>query len=183
VILFVDTETLGLDPDLHAIWEVAAILYNPETDKVEDTQVWQLGLTSEQMAQADPVALDICQFEKRRADSIMHTDPFEFAVEFAALASGYHLAGAVVSFDEERLRRLLAQHGVDHTWHYHLIDVEALAIGYLNAREDPPDAATRLPWKSDSLSWALGVEPDEAGRHTAMGDAKWALAIYRAVMG
>ena len=41
-----------------------------------------------------------------------------------------------------------------------------------------------LPWRSDDLSAALGVEavsPEE--RHTAMGDALWAKRIYDRVVG
>jgi hypothetical protein len=87
-------------------------------------------------------------------------------------------------------------------WHYHVIDVEALAAGYLAAirqdaaelgYHDRPDTPqyehegnleiARLPWKSDSLSRAVGVEPDDFDRHTALGDARWAKAIYEAVMG
>ena len=38
-----------------------------------------------------------------------------------------------------------------------------------------------LPWKSDDLSAALGVTVSDEDRHTALGDAKWARAIYDAV--
>jgi hypothetical protein len=70
------------------------------------------------------------------------------------------------------------------SWHYHLIDVEALAVGYLAGRGSAdlfhPSA---LPWKSDDLSAALGITVRDEDRHTALGDAKWARAIYDAVMG
>ena len=61
-----------------------------------------------------------------------------------------------------------------HRWHYHLVDVEALAAGKLGIAP---------PWKSDELSAALGVTITEDDRHTALGDAKWAMRIYDAVMG
>ena len=39
------------------------------------------------------------------------------------------------------------------------------------------------PWDSDALSRAVGVNPDDFDRHTALGDARWAKAMYEAVMG
>lgn len=38
------------------------------------------------------------------------------------------------------------------------------------------------PWDSNDLSRAVGVDPDLFKRHTAMGDALWAAAIYERVM-
>ena len=40
-----------------------------------------------------------------------------------------------------------------------------------------------LPWKSDDLSAALGIKVSDEDRHTALGDARWARAIYDAVTG
>ena len=39
-----------------------------------------------------------------------------------------------------------------------------------------------LPWNSDDLSRAVGVDPDRFRRHEAMADAGWARAIYDRVM-
>ena len=68
------------------------------------------------------------------------------------------------------------------------------AIGYLSAsaafgqspsgikRQEIRDLITP-PWKSDDLSAALGITVSEDERHTALGDARWAMRIYDAVMG
>jgi hypothetical protein len=99
------------------------------------------------------------------------------------LTRGRHLVGAVVSFDEERLRKLLRANGACPEWHYHLIDVEALAVGWI-AGADQEAARLALPWKSDDLSRAIGVEPpSDEERHTALGDARWAKAIYEKIVG
>lgn len=172
MICFVDTETTGLDPDRHEIWEVAAIRYNPGTDEVLDAaRLWQLPVD---LGRADSVALKIGRFHERRLLSGFLTDLVRFARSFAEYTRGAHLAGAVVSFDEERLRRLLRRNGACPEWHYHLVDVEALVAGALKVAP---------PWKSDDLSSAIGVDPTKFDRHTAMGDCEWALAQYRAVMG
>jgi hypothetical protein len=70
--------------------------------------------------------------------------------------------------------RLLHRNGVLHRWHYHLVDVEALAAGSLGIEP---------PWKSDDLAAALDITVAGEDRHTALGDARWARAIYDAVMG
>lgn len=200
MIAFVDTETLGLDPDRHPVWEVAVILYD-ETDDgptpVRDAFTIQVHVTSEQLAEADPVAQELTGFDARYGvDSVplIPGDAMRLVVDAIGDA---HLAGAVVSFDEERLRRLALAHGIAPRWHYHLIDVEALMVGYLHgdrratdrhvhpgAQTGPRPPVPALPWKSRDLSLAVGVDPDDHQPvHTALADAGWALACYQAVTG
>lgn len=203
-VCWVDCETVGLDPDRHGIWEVALITPNG------DEHVWQFPVVE---INADPFALDIGRWWDRRWDTANEVNPIDALYDahtpksrrqhfpdegraikpdaawcryFQRLTAGLHLAGAVVSFDEERLRRLLRSHGVVPRWHYHIIDVEALAVGGLAYQRqalgtdglfDPSP-----PWNSTDLSRAVGVDPDQFDRHTALGDARWARAVYLAVM-
>jgi hypothetical protein len=191
-VCFVDTETTGLHPDKHQIWEVALITPNG------DEHVWQFPVEDEMAA--DPFALDIGRYWERRWSTDNDVSPINaiwdahnsksrrknFPDEgravapgsawcqwFRDLTAGLHICGAVPSFDEERLRRLLNAHGVLHRWHYHLIDVEALVAGTLGL---PP------PWNSRELGEAVGVVQSDEAKHTALGDARWAKAIYEAVM-
>lgn len=98
----------------------------------------------------------------------------------ARMTHGAHLIGAVPNFDTEIFDRLLREHGLCPGWHYHLVDVENLAVGYLAGQGNP----IQPPWKSDDLSAALGLEPiDEDERHTALGDARFAMRIYDRIMG
>lgn len=212
-IVFVDIETTGLDPYHHEIWEVGLI----DGDGVEHR--WFLPVD---LSRADTVALNIGRFHERHPDghravksphwespvsspaNALVFPPARFAEDFARLTWGKHLVGAVVSFDEERLRRLLRRNHQAPGWHYHIVDVEALAIGYIaGCRQAVNDAGsageafwagTRAwaanegplvapPWKSDQLTAALGITVPEEDKHTALGDARWAKAIYEAVMG
>ena len=103
----------------------------------------------------------------------------------AGMTHGAHLVGAAPNFDAEVLAALLRDNYLTPTWHYHLVDVEALAVGWLCAwdRADG-EPGIRPPWRSDDLSTARGVPPpDDATRHTALGDAAWALAIYDHITG
>jgi len=173
---FVDTETTGLDPDRHEIWEVGLIVDEKEYE-------WQLPVD---LGRADAKALSIGGFHQRRYAPAALTDLRYFATRFAELTRKRHLVGAVVSFDEERLRKLLRANGACPEWHYHLIDIEALAVGYLHGRGgmvagEPGEWLPGLPWDSDELSAALGVSVPVELRHTALGDARWAKAIYEKV--
>lgn len=193
---FVDTETLGLDPVLNPIWEIAVI--------IDDTEhVWQRRLPRQLhdinvRADSDgPPRIVIPDRDRDvyvsewvlentgirdRYDHRTALQPWQSAQRFAELVSGRHLVGAVPSFDEERLR---GEHrawceawGTRMPWHYHLIDVEALAIGNVSDRFE-----FDLPWDSADLSLTVGVDPDDfTPKHSALTDARWAKAMFEAVM-
>jgi DNA polymerase III epsilon subunit-like protein len=177
-IVFVDCETTGLDADRHEVWEVGVVVDG-------NVQSWLLPV---RMELADPISLGIGRFHERhpqgnacKIDIHELTMLGDFAEDFAAITHGHHLVGALVSFDEERLRKLLLGQGYSPSWHYHIIDVEALMVGFLAAGRAGDDLS--LPWKSEDLSRAVGVNPDQFAKHTGVGDALWAKACYEAVMG
>lgn len=183
-VAFVDTETTGLDADRHEIWEVGLIVDEQE-------YLWHLPVD---LGRADPIALKIGGFHGRYGPGkgehlrgARVTPLPQFATEFAGMTRGRHLVGAIVSFDEERLRKLLRANGACPEWHYHIMDVEALAVGWLAAnsswRTEEGALPVVLPWNSDDLSRSVGVAPEMFDKHTAMGDARWAKAIFERVMG
>jgi hypothetical protein len=184
--VFLDLETTGLDPDRNEIWEIGLI-----TPKSEQFYFLRVDLL-----RADPIALDIGRFHERHpqgnsyphtkvpmSDTLFAPNDKDFLRSIARQTHGCHLAGAVISFDEERLRRLMLAAGVRPSWHYHLIDVEALAAGYLaHGYDHDGDAPHKPPWNSNELSQCIGVDPQLFERHTALGDCRWAKAIYEKVM-
>lgn len=193
---FVDTETTGLLLH-HDIWEIATILRSP--DARDGEYRWLLPVD---VSAADPIGLEISGFHKRHPQGDEYegdekTTPIAPAMAAVAnVLANRHLIGAVVSFDEKRLERLALSVHVTPQWHYHLGDVENLAAGFL-AREalrmmastDPTEheigedlrRVAEPPWDSEELSRAVGIDPDLFDRHTAMGDARWARAIWDAV--
>ena len=198
---FLDTETTSLRPDRRA-WDIAIIAREPGRPDVE--HYWLIDERELDLGNADPMALKIGRFSERhpnyrldRESTGTDTESEYDALRLVeAITRGAHLVGAVVSFDAEVLAARMRANGICPSWHYHLIDVEALAIGYLAGRGwpldhwgDPESAAAKafdprdLPWKSDDLSAALGITVSEDERHTALGDARWAMRIYDAVMG
>jgi hypothetical protein len=179
-LVFMDTETTGLSLD-DDIWEFAAI--RREEDGSESGHHIFIEHRIDRCAKLP---------ESFRVD---HVSRYDYRVALSpGAAADYiaglftdrpHVVGAVPNFDTERLSLLLSRHGFAPSWHYHLIDVENLAVGYLAglSREFHGYELPTLPWNSDDLSRACGVEPPTAERHTAMGDARWAMALYDAIVG
>ena len=193
-LVFMDTETTGLALT-DDIWEFAAIRREPdgvETEYhcfVEHNRVKCAQLPMTFRNDHYNRFLDHKAYTQAEAASLVR-DIFRNGTP--------HVVGAVPNFDTERLTILNATYSNQRIgWHYHLIDVENLAVGFIagqlaeaKARNDKtftanPSmvAAIAAPWDSDKLSAALGVWPDQFERHTAMGDVRWAMAIYDAVMG
>lgn len=191
-VVFCDVETSGLDPERHEVWEVALIV-----DGAEYVKLLRIDETK-----ADLIALNIGGYHERHPYGRSYTKPASprppvakrdsVARTIANLTHGRHIVGAVPSFDAAFLTPLLAAEGFLPSWHYHLVDVEALMVGHLmgtrEAREsadDWPVPPVGLPWKSKELSRAVGVDPDqpEFAQHTALGDARWAKACFEAVIG
>jgi DNA polymerase III epsilon subunit-like protein len=176
-VCFIDCETTGLDPTRHVPWEIGLIIGEEEFS-------FELDLTVEELSLADPMALKIgCYYERAgRMTKAISDDPGplihvlgreDFALYLVKLIGTRHLVGAVPSFDDRFIGDFVRRCGYPPVWHYHLVDVEALAAG---AVAQPP------PWDSEDLSRRLGVDPDQFDRHTALGDARWAKALYERVI-
>lgn len=209
---FVDCETTGVHPRRRA-WEVAIIRREP--DGAESTL--HAFVRDVDLSEADPYGLRVGRFYERHptfaripeaAAAIergrelglefpqepLCADEGELAPMIERYTRGTHLVGAVPNFDAETFADMLRRWFLTPAWNYHLVDVGALAVGYLAgqaaaARMEIDQSATlpssaALPWESDELSRACGVEPpSEQDRHTALGDAKWVMRLYDAIIG
>jgi DNA polymerase III epsilon subunit-like protein len=197
---FIDTETTSLRHDRRA-WEIAVITREPGKPQREDS--WFVAAQDLDLGNADLMSLKIGGFLDRhpgyRSPEIPPKVPDgdlrgEHGVlrQVEDITRGAHLVGAVPSFDAEVLGNRMRANGICPSWHYHLIDIEALAVGYLHGRVHGEEADggwanaladVGLPWKSDQLSAALGVGVSDEDRHTALGDARWAMRVWDAVTG
>lgn len=201
-IVAIDTETTSLRADRRA-WEIGAIVRGPGGEDRE--HVWLIAAEDLDLGNADLFSLNVGRFYQRhpqaRDGALGLTGKYPGTVserralsDIESLTRDAHLVGAVVNFDADVLSARMRAHGICPSWHYHLLDSEALAVGYLSgspafgqspAGSKQQEVADLIgpPWKSGDLSAALGITVSEEERHTALGDARWALRIYDAVMG
>lgn len=193
---FVDTETFGLDPAKHAMWELAVIR---RENGIDTEHLWQIRPYPSELRDADPEALDINGYTDRFAlpddyqvGEMLHAcgapHPVkrdELRSDLGTLLDGAVLVGSNPDFDASFLHVFLDA----KPWHYRTVDIATLAAGCVHGASDATqypgsDAVPAVPFSSRGLSRAVGVEPPAAGvAHTALGDARWARDVYDAVTG
>lgn len=183
---FIDTETTGVHPGRLA-WEIAFIRRDEVGERSRVIQISDVDLSN-----ADPFGLKVGGFYERhhqygreRDEDVLYMTEADAAAFVEEWTRGAHLVGAVPDFDARTLDPMLRRHGLIPAWHYHLIDVEAMAVGWLFGKYPiGAGAVCEPPWKSDDLSRACNVEPpSDDERHTALGDARWAMRWYDAMTG
>lgn len=178
-LVFLDTETTGLDPDQEEVFEIAAIT------QAGIERVWTLEPHRETVDFMHPRAAEVNRYHERTShpdwtwDVTLDTDDSQrnrVLADIAATLDGAHIVGAAPDFDTRFLTALFNSVGRDHPrWHYHLIDIESVAIGYLRAK----GTSLELPWNSEDLSRQIGVNPPQGeARHTALADARWVGAMW-----
>lgn len=203
-LIALDTETTGLDPATCEVWEIGAV----DLDTGDEFE-WRLRPSDYAVATMHPRAAEVNRFHERteHPDWRWHDNPKAALAELHGLLDGAHVIGAVPDFDARFLGATYARWSmVPPRWHYHLIDVESVAVGFLAGLraafvEVSPwsgevawagSAALAaaeaewplpLPWDSDALSAAVGVRSPSGGeRHTALGDARWVADMWRRMM-
>lgn len=183
-LLFLDTETLGLDP-YAPIWELAAVRRREAAEESgwSDNDESSLHMFVEH----DDAERWLTELpEQFREDYLRRYDadsavPIGAAVDkLMEFAQGRPLLiGSNPGFDAERIRRQwLEPRGVEAPWYYHLEDIASIVKGFLAARKSLDFTMV----KSDVMSKRLGVDPADYDRHTAMGDVLWTRDQWDVVM-
>jgi len=241
-IVALDLETSGLDPDRHHIWEIGAvvrdhrdpaycgrwqIMMRPNLTDADPVAL-RVGRYYERAPRhfasrngcgayviARPAALigSAATPAPPPVAPIGEATRTAVAGWLAVILDGATIVGANPAFDAAFMTRFLRSHGHAPTWHHHLVDVTALAAGFLAGQQDgfnsavdwivdyhnasldagacrvtrpERDLMTPLPpgpWRTSDVATLLGVTCPPDQRHTALGDADWALAIYDRVLG
>lgn len=180
-IVFCDTECDGVHPGRKP-WEIA-LIRRAETGQHEVSFFVDIDLST-----ADAFGLRVGRFYDRhplgrvisgleeRVSWSGHPgfkNRPEAAQIVAQFTHGAYLVGAVPNFDAEVFDRLLREHELVPSWHHRLRCVETLTAGKFGVEIGGlADCAAKL-----------GIEFDEAERHTALGDARAAMKVYDVVMG
>lgn len=155
-IVFVDTETTGLDPAIHDLVEVAwAIDDGPITSAI----------VPHTLLKASVEALAINHYNERNLSDHSKWARTLVLEPFWAALDGATLAGANPAFDAAFIR---AKWPKAPRWHHRLLDVEAYAAGAL---------AWSHPRGLAETAQQLGIEvvPD----HTAAADVEVARLVYQ----
>lgn len=193
-LVFADTETTSLRADRRA-WDVGLVVRRPGLPDEEFS--WFVRQEDLDLANADLRSLEIGRFYERHPEfggtgDVLSERDVLMAVERETRSA--FLAGCVPYFDAEVLGDRMRANGICPSWHYHLIDCETLISGSLAAQvalgaagidavPRPPEGwPHEPPWHSEELSQLIGVDPARFDRHTALGDALWARALYDAVL-
>lgn len=187
---FVDCETTRLDVERLA-WNIAVIRRRP--DGVETGE--EIIVRDVDLSRADPMGLLIGHFWQRHpehggdpGDATIVEDEAEAAAWLETMvrpsltpggrAEPVHIVGAVPSFDVHTFEPMFRRHGLCWPAHYHLVDAECVAVGALAARGILP----RFPYSGEDLTTMLGLDPAAFAKHTALGDARWARALFDAAI-
>ena len=159
-LVFIDTETTGLDPTRHEVWEIAYA--------VDDAPIMS-GVLWHSLRNADPHALSLNGYWERTAgvDARFCSD---LEVGARRALEGATLVGANPAFDAAFLR---ARWG-DVFWHHRLWDVEAYAAGVLGL-----DKLAGLKGVAAALC-DMGHEIPEPD-HSAAADVATLRASFRAL--
>ncbi len=175
-LIFLDTETTGLHKARRP-WEMALI---KRADTGQTRLLLCVDVRDLELEDADPEGLRISGFHRRHPqarDRPLLIPRVYRAGDAAGLVhqwtAGATIVGVVTRFDTECLADMFARHGMKPAWNDDLVDVVALAVAAIRAagREPASDVA--------SLSRQCGVKPPTASqRHTALGDARWAMRWY-----
>lgn len=169
--VFVDTETTGVNPRFRRAWEIALI--RRESNGHERSITVFVRLDDLDLGHADPDGLSVGRFADRHPQNGGALGPGQYLLDEAAAAqlvqewtSGTALYAVNVAFDADVLAALMARQGLRARW-FAQHDIRAYARQHL-ARTGRPAAST------EDLSVQCGVElPVARVRHTAMGDADW----------
>ena len=188
-IVSIDTETLGLAIE-HPIWELALI--RRELDGAQVEHHWFVQHSAELADQADLPESFMADYRARYdADAaIARPDLAIILRHLLRPIDGQQpiLIGSNPSFDANRIGLHVGK-DIPDLWHYRTIDVATLTAGWIAGRRSaervvtgPHEGVLAPPWKSDDLAATTGVKAGPH-RHTALGDARWALAVWDSVMG
>lgn len=158
-----DTETLGLTPGHHDVWEVS-------WQRLGESTVHTMHLPHD-VSKADEKALEVNRYWERFPDGAPQALDQEALARLTRDLTDAIIIGANPAFDVGFLRRWM-----EPVWQYRLVDVETMAMVMLD--EDRPWSLARIV---DALNSRYDAGITSLPDHTSAGDVRATVAVYDAV--
>jgi DNA polymerase-3 subunit epsilon len=173
-LIFVDTETTGLDPELHEVIEIAFVMADIRDGRLIVVDTWESKIKPEALERADPRALAVngyCDEDWQDAPEAYHVwrSAWYRVQDKRAMLCGHN-----VGFDVRFMIEAWKRHGHGRpAFDYRTIDTYAYALPYL------------IDGRVDSISLskvceAIGIKTGRA--HSAMADALASFELARRAM-
>lgn len=178
-LLFLDTETGGIDPTKYSLLTIGYIVWDRECGVLYSREVCQK-LARYRVSRE---ALEINHFDLKKYEKERILTSREIIDEFNLIRSKFFgakkipLAGHNISFDVEFLRAMYRKQGMDieKTFSYKTVDTFTI-LQFMNHCGRLPDGITSLSKAIDYFH----IEINE--RHTALGDAFATLDLYQKML-
>ena len=159
-LIFIDTETTGLDPNVHEIIEIAIVIITPSKGKL----IYEFKIKPQRLIMANQKALEINGYNDL---AWQDTKPFKHHAEYIAhLLSDGIIIGHNVDFDYQFIKAELRRANCKTRISYKRIDTQMLA------REHLPLVKVSLDQCRLFFGWKL------EGHHRALKDALDAKKLY-----
>ena len=161
---YLDTETTGLSPSVHDVWEMAVA--------IDDGPI-ESRLLIHDLVAADPEALEMNDYYRRvfKEENYDYKEATRWEVQQKRRLNGVTIVGANPAFDAS----FLSERWSVSPWHHRLLDIEVYAHGVL--RTDRILGLREIAHRMQDNGYDV-PDPD----HTAAGDVRTLRAAHRALL-
>lgn len=175
---FIDTETTGLNYDLHELIQIGAVIVDQNWDTTdgkptfEIVEEFELKIKPERISDADPVALRVNGYDP--SEWIFgYTLPQAMEI-FAKKTEGSIMVAHNVCFDFGFIEKAFRITGIENKMHYHKLDTISIAFAKLHSDHEIEKFSLRV------LAQHFQIENKNA--HTALSDARATFQLYQKLM-
>ena len=173
---FIDTETTGLNTEMHELIEIGVVLVSQEwqgtTPVFKVVEEFEVKIIPEHIENADPVALKVNGYDpKDWIGAIPLADAMEL---FAKKTEDAIMIAHNVTFDSAFIDKAFKKTGVINKMHYHRLDTISMAFAKLHLDEIVDKYSLRF------LCEYFKIE--NTREHSALPDARATFELYKKVL-